>query len=1391
MTAIRNQRGVRRGISIAAAALSLALVAPAIQPVDSQFAASVASAQDTETESSLRPIDPGVKTTIQKTKKGTEYYLSPGNKQQDEKSVSGKMYLDVSGEPAKQDGLDVPLAGKLVLAQWRDYSGKKGGGRVSPVYGALVQPDGTYVIKLPDWTDELGTVHDWEATSGQVLRVWTEDFDPEKYMVGFSEFGGDWLTPGKRQHALWNGTIGKQYVERANIAIQERPETDWLALPEEQRVERNSDNGGGSVHGTVFRDYSQTSGTENGIPIKNGPDTYMAGEKIVASYLRDEVVEIIENWKKVNSGFTFQEMKDFQKKTIADWNKEHPDTPAIAETVVATSNSDGYWIAQFNGLFKDGTLAKSPTDGSFRTNKHINYKYMYVYPEMVVADGDAKTSEHQTNMRNFGGAYFSDATKNIKMTTVDLANHAVANVLFATHQGFGAFDIREYNMDSNPAAPGDTATAVTTSLDPERPFRIDWFINGVKQADASKDLISDKYGNLPDQKFKVPEDTPVNSIVEARIYEDGVTDEENFIFVDQFRVGEPAEEKTDADNYDPKGKDQSVETGSTPKAEDSIENLKDLPKGTTVAFKDPVDTKTPGDKKATVVVTYPDGSSEEVPVTVKVADPKKTDAETYDPKGKDQSVETGSTPKAEDSIENLKDLPKGTTVAFKDPVDTKTPGDKKATVVVTYPDGSSEEVPVTVKVADPKKTDAETYDPKGKDQSVETGSTPKAEDSIENLKDLPKGTTVAFKDPVDTKTPGDKKATVVVTYPDGSSEEVPVTVKVADPKKTDAETYDPKGKDQSVETGSTPKAEDSIENLKDLPKGTTVAFKDPVDTKTPGDKKATVVVTYPDGSSEEVPVTVKVADPKKTDAETYDPKGKDQSVETGSTPKAEDSIENLKDLPKGTTVAFKDPVDTKTPGDKKATVVVTYPDGSSEEVPVTVKVADPKKTDAETYDPKGKDQSVETGSTPKAEDSIENLKDLPKGTTVAFKDPVDTKTPGDKKATVVVTYPDGSSEEVPVTVKVADPKKTDAETYDPKGKDQSVETGSTPKAEDSIENLKDLPKGTTVAFKDPVDTKTPGDKKATVVVTYPDGSSEEVPVTVKVADPKKTDAETYDPKGKDQSVETGSTPKAEDSIENLKDLPKGTTVAFKDPVDTKTPGDKKATVVVTYPDGSTDEVTTKINVKDPDKVTPPTIIISNDEKTISGKTDPGAEVTVTIPGVKDPVKVIADENGNYKVEVPEGTTLKNGDTVKVTAKVEGKGEASNSAKISKSETSDSSIAGLTQNQANKCVGASAASAIPLLLLTPIALGLAMDNQQVRDLTAGFGQQLEDINTGIQKTLGIYNPELAQQFKVQVAPHLRNLALAAGFVASIALLAGVAADQCVPGGGSSDNTSSQK
>ena len=400
--------------------------------------------------------------------------------------------------------------------------------------------------------------------------------------------------------------------------------------------------------------------------------------------------------------------------------------------------------------------------------------------------------------------------------------------------------------------------------------------------------------------------------------------------------------RTDADKNTPALKDQTVNIGGTPSAQDSIGNVGDLPNGTTYEFKTPVDTATDGEKDATVVVTYPDGSTDEVPVTIKVVDPH-TDADKNDPTTKAQTVTPGSTPKAQDSIGNIGDLPNGTKFDFKTPVDTATDGEKDATVVVTYPDGSKDEVPVKVTVKDPR-SDADKNDPTAKAQTVTPGTTPNAQDSIGNVVDLPSGTTYEFKTPVDTTTDGEKDAIVVVTYPDGSKDEVPVKVTVKDPR-SDADKNDPTAKAQTVTPGSTPKAQDSIGNVGDLPNGTKFEFKTPVDTATDGEKDATVVVTYPDGSKDEVPVKVTVKDPR-SDADKNDPTAKAQTVTPGSTPKAQDSIGNVGDLPNGTKFEFKIPVDTTTPGDKETTVVVTYPDGSIDEVPVTIKVVDPR-TDAD------------------------------------------------------------------------------------------------------------------------------------------------------------------------------------------------------------------------------------------------------------------------------------------------------------------------------------------------------------------------------------------------------------------------------------------------------------
>ena len=336
--------------------------------------------------------------------------------------------------------------------------------------------------------------------------------------------------------------------------------------------------------------------------------------------------------------------------------------------------------------------------------------------------------------------------------------------------------------------------------------------------------------------------------------------------------------RTDADKNTPVAKDQTVKPGDQPNAKDSIGNVGDLPEGTKFEYKTPVDTTTEGDKDATVIVTYPDGSKDEVPVKVIVKDPR-TDADKNTPAANTQTVIILETPEPIKSIENPNNLPEGTKFEYKTPVDTTTVGEKDAVVVVTYPDGSKDEVPVKVIVKDPR-TDADKNTPVAKDQTVKPGDQPNAKDSIGNVGDLPEGTKFEYKTPVDTTTEGEKDATVVVTYPDGSKDEVPVKVIVKDPR-TDADKNTPVAKDQTVKPGDQPNAKDSIGNVGDLPEGTKFEYKTPVDTTTEGEKDATVVVTYPDGSKDEVPVKVIVKDPR-TDADKNTPTVDNQ--ETKATP---------------------------------------------------------------------------------------------------------------------------------------------------------------------------------------------------------------------------------------------------------------------------------------------------------------------------------------------------------------------------------------------------------------------------------------------------------------------------------------------------------------------------
>ncbi|OYS64072.1 Rib/alpha-like domain-containing protein, partial [Limosilactobacillus reuteri] len=122
---------------------------------------------------------------------------------------------------------------------------------------------------------------------------------------------------------------------------------------------------------------------------------------------------------------------------------------------------------------------------------------------------------------------------------------------------------------------------------------------------------------------------------------------------------------------------------------------------------------------------------------------------------------------------------------------------------------------------------------------------------------------------------------------------------------------------------------------------------------------------------------------------------------------------------------------------------------------------------------------------------------------------------------------------------------TDAETNTPQGQDVSTKVGKVPNPAEGIKNKSDLPDGTKYTWKDTPDVTTAGDKPATVVVSYPDGSKDEVPVTIHVTNPA-TDADKYTPEGQDVNTKTGELPNPADGIKNKSDLPDGTKYTWKD-----------------------------------------------------------------------------------------------------------------------------------------------------------------------------------------------------------------------------------------------------
>ena len=654
-----------------------------------------------------------------------------------------------------------------------------------------------------------------------------------------------------------------------------------------------------------------------------------------------------------------------------------------------------------------------------------------------------------------------------------------------------------------------------------------------------------------------------------------------------------------------------------------------LPAGLTYANNQITGTPTgaPGNSTVTIKAYDKNGNMATKTITITV----RSQADAHTPTGAGLTVNQNHTITDAELKAKVSNYAPGTLSIVSRPSTARAGNAGNAVVKVTYPDGTFDNVNVPVTVTDvtgptitaesATVTKNESITPIPVTAVDNTGGVGMRDNNPIEVTNLPAGLRYANNQITGTPTAGVGYYTVTIKAYDKNNRSTTKQIRITVRSQTDA--HNPTGAGLTVNQNHTITDAELKAKVSNYAPGTLSIVSRP-STATAGNAgNAVVKVTYPDGTFDNVNVPVTVTDvtgptitannATVTNREQITPIPVKAVDNTGGVGMRQNNPIEVTGLPAGLTYSNGRITGTPTGAPGNSTVTIKAYDRNN--TPTTKTITITVRSQADVHNPTGKNLTVPYNHNITDDEVKAKVQNFGPGTLTVESKP-STKTSGNVgNAVVKVTYPDGSSDTVNVPVVVGRPNKDD---YTPKYDDGSGKPGTSVEIPVSEANGKKIPDGTTYTSGTPGITvdkygkvtvtipsdKTPGEEvTGKVLVRYPDGSEEEVPVKVTVTSPATPTTETP------SEIEITRKPNGDAIVTPKK--PDGSTYppGTKVEIPSKDKDGNPTTITVTIGDNGSGEVP---NDKLPKKDIPGTGTVTEPNKR------PSKPVDVTTPARKTP-----------------------------------------------------------------------------------------------------------------------------------------------------------------------------